>query len=133
MYTPKSLSFQSASYGRRLGALFYDTLASLAVMMLIGALWLPFYGGEAVPPGNLLYQCSLLGGLYLYFAYSWHKGQTLGMRAWRLYIIDVDGPAVSYGQTMRRFFLAALNILTLGLTYSWVDRWSHTFIYLVKK
>jgi uncharacterized RDD family membrane protein YckC len=121
MYKSTSSEYAPASFWRRLGALFYDVLASLALLMFASALWLPFYGGHAVPPGNHWYQASLIGVLYLYFGYSWHKGQTLGMRAWRLYITDLSGKPVSFRQTILRFLTAPLNLF--------YDKWSGTIIY----
>lgn len=117
-----------ASLARRLGALLYDTLASIAILMLTTACWLPMYGGEAVPPGNLWYQASLVGVLYLYFAYCWHRGQTVGMRAWRIRITHVDGGPVSWAQSAVRFVTAPIGICGMLLGWPLHDRWSKTKI-----
>jgi uncharacterized RDD family membrane protein YckC len=122
------LRMNKASVWRRLGALLYDTLASIALLMFTTACWLPFYGGQAVPPGTLAYQASLLIVLYLYFAYCWHRGQTLGMRAWKLFIYDVSGRPVSLKQTIIRFITAPIGVVTMLIGWPLHDIWSKTML-----
>ena len=117
-----------ASLFRRLGALLYDTLVSVALLMLATACWLPVYGGHAVPSGYLPYQISLILTLYLYFAYCWYQGQTVGMRAWRLFITNANGGPVSLPQTIIRFVTAPLGVIALLLGFPVHDRWSRTII-----
>ncbi|MFI4956806.1 MAG: RDD family protein [Gammaproteobacteria bacterium] len=117
-----------ASILRRLGALLYDSLASIALLMLATACWLPFYEGKAIPSGTISYQASLVFVLYLYFGYCWHRGQTVGMRAWRLYITNLEGGPVSFKQTVIRFVTAPLGIVTLLVGFPVHDRWSGTVL-----
>jgi uncharacterized RDD family membrane protein YckC len=85
---------QKPSIFRRIGALFYDVLLLLAVLMVANALVVipyevinghPVY--ESFIPLTLmrLYLIGVIGAFYVYF---WtHGGQTLGMKAWRLQVI----------------------------------------------
>ncbi len=125
-------SYPRATLLRRLGALLYDTLASVALLMFTTACWLPFYHGHAVPAGTLAYQLSLVGVLYLYFGYCWHKGQTLGMRAWKLYITDLNGKPLHFHQTVIRFITAPIGIFTQCVGYPWHDRCSKSIIGLTQ-
>ena len=122
------LSMHKASILRRLGAILYDTLASIALLMLATACWLPFYQGNAIPSGTILYQLSLVLVLYLYFGYCWHRGQTVGMRAWRLYIVSTNGNPVSWRQTLIRFVTAPLGVVLLLIGCPVHDKWSGTVI-----
>jgi uncharacterized RDD family membrane protein YckC len=122
------LGMHKASILRRLGAILYDSLASLALLMLATACWLPFYGGQAIPSGTFPYQLSLVLVLYLYFAYCWHRGQTVGMRAWRLYIVNDKGESVSWKQTAIRFITAPLGVVLMLVGCPVHDKWSGTLL-----
>ncbi|MDM7321947.1 MAG: RDD family protein [Gammaproteobacteria bacterium] len=104
------MTSQPAGLIRRLGALFYDWLLILALWFVLTALLLPLTGGEALPeqgPWHWAYQ-ALLGlsalGFYLGF---WRKGgQTLGMRAWRVRLVDEAGRTPSVHAMLVRAFWA---------------------------
>jgi uncharacterized RDD family membrane protein YckC len=116
---------------RRLGAMVYDGLLVLAVLMVATALWLPSTGGEAVTPevvGPLAfraYQVSmaiLAGG---FFGLFWvRRGQTLGMAAWHLTVIRVDGGRFTWMDALKRLAASLLSWLPAGLGFLWmlVDR-----------
>ena len=66
--------------------------------------WLSFFGWIA----------SLMGYYYI----CWRKqGQTLGMKAWRLRLQQLDGSLVTPKQSLKRSPLALLSLVTLGLGY----------------
>ena len=52
----------------------------------------------------LLASCFLV--LAGYFTYCWRNGQTLGMRAWRMRIEDVNGQRVTWGRACVRYLLS---------------------------
>ncbi|MGK0673183.1 MAG: RDD family protein [Halothiobacillaceae bacterium] len=96
---------------RRLGALFYDWLLILALWFVLTALLLPLTGGEALPqqgPWHWAYQAFLgLSALGFYLGF-WRKGgQTLGMRAWGVRLVDGSGRT----PTMRAMLIRALFAL----------------------
>lgn len=109
----------SAGFVRRLGALFYDWLLILALWFVLTALLLPLTGGEALPeqgPWHWAYQ-ALLGlsalGFYLGF---WRKGgQTLGMRAWRVRLIDEAGETPRLAALLRRALWALPSWGLMGI------------------
>lgn len=74
-----------------------------------------------------------------FFCYFWIRAkQTLGMRAWKLYIVSLDGSPPSITQCLIRFFTAFISLSLLGLGYltlllskekgTWHDRLSNTII-----
>jgi len=108
----------TAGFLRRLGALIYDTLLLMAVIVIAGFVALPFTGGEAPSPGNPYYQTYLFVLSYLFFAWFWTRGgQTLGMRAWRLRVQNEDGSAISWSQSLLRFMAGVTSFILLGLGF----------------
>lgn len=90
---------------RRLLALIYDALLLIAVWFLAMAVLLILSGGRitAASPWSSLY---LLGVAVAFFGGFWtHGGQTLGMRAWRLKLVQADGRPITWPQ-------AGLRVLT---------------------
>lgn len=108
---------------RRLAAIFYDSLLLAALLMVVGALWLPVTGGEPIGPHHPyrpLYQLSLLLVAFAFFVGFWLAGgQTLGMRAWRIYVRDAGGGPIKPRQAALRFAGAILSWLPLGLGFLW--------------
>ncbi len=96
---------------RRLGALVYDWLLIVAIWFVETALLLPFTHGEAIPQsgvGHWAYQALLAATAVFFFVFFWRKnGQTLGMRAWRLRLVDYNGSI----PTTRRLLLRALSAI----------------------
>lgn len=136
---------------RRLGALLYDAVLLLGLLMLATLVLIVPYdliAARPYPHGDLLYRTLLQGyllaviaGFYVYF---WtHGGQTLGMRTWRLRVVrEGDGP-LSTADAMRRFAWAAVSIAPLGLGLwwclfdreglAWHDRRSRTRLVLLSR
>lgn len=111
---------------RRLGALLYDALLLLAVLMVATALFLPITGGEAVDPDRhplleLVYRAVLLLLIVGFFGLFWtRRGQTLGMASWRLRVEREDGALLGWGDTLRRLAWAVVSLLPAGLGFLWI-------------
>jgi uncharacterized RDD family membrane protein YckC len=92
--------------GRRLASLLYETLVSIAVVLVAVTLFsLLTTAMPAVPTQRpvLLGTCFL--ALAAYFIYCWRHGQTLAMQAWKLRIVDVHGAPLTLGRACIRFVL----------------------------
>ena len=134
---------------RRLGAMIYDGLLLLALLMVTTALFLPFTGGEAISPhGTPALEYAYRGVLVLvvvgFHGLFWtRRGQTLGMASWRLRVEREDGRLLGWGDTLRRLAWAVVSWLPLGLGYLWIladpqrrawhDRLSGTRVVVVPK
>ena len=58
---------------------------------------------------------------YFFYGWFWTKGgQTLGMRAWHLYLIDEDGKFVSWKTARIRFLVAIFSWACLGMGFAWI-------------
>lgn len=121
---------------RRLIAGVYDWLLVIAIMMVI-SVPLVALRNDAVAPGDNLYRVVLFVVAAAFFAGFWSRGgQTLGMRAWRLRLINTDGSDVTLRTALLRYAYAWVSLLPAGLgfwwaliardTRTWHDRWSGT-------
>lgn len=136
---------------RRLGALLYDGVLLLGLLMLATLVLIVPYdliAARPYPHGDFIYRTLLQGyllaviaGFYVYF---WtHGGQTLGMRTWRLRVVREGGSPLSTVDAMRRFVWATVSIAPLGLGLwwclfdreglAWHDRRSRTRLVLLSR
>ncbi len=145
-------SVHSAGLIKRLAAGVYDSLLLLAVSMAYGALALAFKVqilGMELAPGEkanlgVIGFIGWLGIIIGFYSVFWRRfGQTLGMKAWRLKLTDINGNRPSWGLCIVRCALAMLSLLCLGLGYWWLlfdpdnltlhDRLSRTRVWLMPK
>ena len=107
----------------RLLALLYDLFPLIAIWLVTSAIGLALHGWEPMAPGTVgawLQFVALLAATFLYFGLSWRRGgQTIGMRAWRLRLVDACGGAPGWGQLIVRAGVAVLSLALLGLGYAW--------------
>jgi uncharacterized RDD family membrane protein YckC len=113
---------------RRLAAMFYDALLTLAIWLVANGVLLLFTGGKAVASGNPLMTLYLLSVTFLFFGWFWtHGGQTLGMRAWRMRLQRRDGGALSWPRALGRFLTAvpAWALFIFGIIHSTIPAKLH--------
>ena len=128
---------------RRLGAIFYDALLLIAlVFVATAAITLPF--GNPSGAGLLVFQFfifEIIPLIFFTFFWAW-GGQTLGMRAWRLKLVRMDGGKVGWPEALKRHFASLLSLLAGGLGFVWIlfdpqklawhDRLSDTRLVIMK-
>lgn len=126
--------FPHAGLIRRLAAMFYDSLLSIALLMVVTLIYQQvalrlIYGSEKLNAlsqnGQLdidpVLSTILLFSLFAFFAKFWtHNGQTLGMQVWGLRVQNKDGTAIDLWQALLRFFIAIFSWLACGLGYLWL-------------
>lgn len=111
-----------AGLWRRLVALFYDLVAVLAIVMVVGLLCQIATGGQLISSGPRTviawwYQPLQLIVVMAYFVVSWLRGgQTLGMRPWYLRLRMAGGGAITAPAALVRALAAAAPLLLLALT-----------------
>ncbi|MFC4314849.1 RDD family protein [Steroidobacter flavus] len=140
----------SAGVLRRLGAMFYDLLLVLALMMVVTAAFLPLTGGEAITverygAWEYAYRALLLAIVVLFFGLFWTRrgGQTLGMAAWRLRVEREDGAALTWLDVIKRLAAATVSLVLAFAGYWWIwidrdklawhDRWTRTRVVVLPK
>ena len=108
----------------RLLAMLYDLLPLAALWMATSAVMLLLRGGVRVTPGSAAAMVEfvlLLAVTFAYLGLSWRRGgQTLGMRAWRLRLVNVDGSSpVPWRALMLRYLVAMVSLAAVGLGFVW--------------
>ena len=72
-----------------MAAIVYDLFLLTAVLFVATAIALPLNAGAAFTSGQYLYPVYLLAVSFLFFGWFWtHGGQTLGMRAWKIIVLN---------------------------------------------
>lgn len=107
---------------RRLAALLYDSLCLAGLLIFVGFCAVSINGGKAIAPANLYFQFILVSVIAAYFILSWYWGrQTLGMRAWNLWLVDRNNPSASLSvwQCILRFLSAIVAYGCFGLGLFW--------------
>ncbi len=111
---------------RRIGALLYDSVLLLGVLMLAVMLVVIPYGliTDASPYENSIHRMLMQGYLSAvvvgFYAFFWtHGGQTLGMRAWRFRVILDNGKNLTTRDALRRFGWATVSLLPGGIGLWW--------------
>jgi len=65
--------------------------------------------------------CLLVLLAFLFYAWFWvNGGQTLGMKAWHLYLVDENGKFLNWQACGIRFTTAALSWAICGLGFIWI-------------
>ena len=124
---------QSPFLLRRLAAMVYDTLLVLPLIMasvalFMGArtlLWGPAADDTAAQLDANIVRLVALACTTGFFCAFWLKsGQTLGMQAWRIKLVDFSGETPNARQGITRCVAAVLSATCLGLGYLWclIDR-----------
>ena len=121
---------------RRLAAIMYDWLilaalwmAAMALALLVvallnsaGIISLANYTDHAdfITQHKLWFQLYSVLCFFWFYLYFWCKGgQTLGMRAWRLLLVQQNGEAINFKQAVLRAFSALLGLGNIWLWLRW--------------
>ena len=133
---------QTVGFFKRLLVMTYDGLLLVSVAFFSSALlmglftWLgpdSFFAAPDPANPNLIERSDLgrlVGGVIVsinvfcvsFFYYGWfwtHGGQTLGMKAWKLYLIKPDGKFINWNTAFKRYLLSLVSWACLGLGFTW--------------
>ena len=115
------MTARNAGLSRRLGAILYDCLLVLALLMMVATPFIAIRGGEAVEPQtDIVYRLILAAVIYAFFVGFWTRtGRTLGMQSWGLQLETPDGNRPSFSAATIRFFAALISWAPLGLGFFW--------------
>ena len=115
-------NYPTASLLRRLGAMLYDGLLLIALIMIAGAPPVLIAGGaDSAFIRSPAYSLYLYGMIFLFFGWFWtHGGQTLGMRSWKLQLVSDDNRPLDWQQALFRYLLATVSLCLFGLGFLWI-------------
>lgn len=124
------IEFAAPGLPRIFAAMVYDTLLLAALSIAYGAVVMAInvalFGqpdsGKRVQwtlPAQLMITTGWFLTIVFFYVYFWQKfGQTLGMKTWRIQVVDAKtNGLISYTQAFRRASAAFLSMLFLGAGY----------------
>ncbi|MGX9418158.1 RDD family protein [Vibrio sp. RC27] len=143
---------KNAGFFLRLAAWFYDFMIIIAVLILAAGV-LVSISEALIKAGYVRFENYIdtadfltshpiafpLFSIYLsficigFFVLFWCRGQTLGMRAWSLVMVDEQGGLITKKQAIIRFFTSAFGIANLGALFhpqrrGFHDIWAKTHV-----
>ena len=128
--TETTPSLPTAGLIRRLLAIVYDSLLLLGIAFAYGVLVtvvrVAVLGRDELTYANLPMAVHIFNWLILwllaagYYVLCWtRRGQTLGMKSWRLKVENLDGGALSMKTAWLRAALALVSAIPFALGYLW--------------
>ncbi|MBW5290226.1 MAG: putative transmembrane protein [Candidatus Ruthia sp. Asou_11_S2] len=103
---------------RRLGAISYDIFLAFSLVFFVTGVVIIVFFNEEVPNGDAFFYIITIPITYLYFAWSWVKGrQTLGMKAWKFQIKQMNGNNITHKQAFIRLISAIPSFAIFGLGF----------------
>lgn len=120
-------NYPTAGLLRRIAALAYDTLVLIGFCFMVYAV---IVSAVAVLMGTFP-EMPVLGlatvlsifysTIFLYYMHSWRRGgQTIGMKAWGLYLITEDDKPVRLSHCILRSAGGFFSLVIFGLGYFWM-------------
>lgn len=106
---------------RRIACVVYDALLLIAVLFFATLVLLPFNHAEAFSPNTPLFTVYLLLVGCLFYSWFWtHGGQTLGMQAWKIRLVNEQGQSPEWHQALLRCLLGLLSWGLGGIGFLWI-------------
>lgn len=118
-------NFPTAALWRRLAALMYDSLVVIALLILAGfiiqAVYALFHQGDPVGELPRYLVLSLTFCIcFFYYSHSWRRGgQTIGMKAWRIKLVNLEDKPMQLSQYMLRTAIGFFSIVLGGVGFFW--------------
>lgn len=111
---------ETPGFLRRLGGVLYESLAVIALWMLVSAVITTLFDNATHGFARGLLQGASLLTVSGYFLWCWtHGGQTLAMKTWRIRVLTKDGAPLTFLQALRRLLLAMAGLLFGGIGFWW--------------
>jgi uncharacterized RDD family membrane protein YckC len=108
----------SASLFRRLAAGVYDIFLIFALLLFATGIALLLNKGHSFGPSNLFFTLYLTTFIGLFYCWFWtHGGQTLGMQAWKIKVVDNNLQHITWQMAIKRFVFAVPSVGLFGVGY----------------
>ena len=119
MLANSKINLPSASLIKQLAAMLYDSFLIIATLFIATVIALIFNQGEAIE-SSPVFSLYLVLVIFLFYSWFWSKcGQTLGMRVWKIQIINDYGRNPAWQVGILRLVFAIFSIACFGLGYWW--------------
>jgi len=98
----------------------YDAVILLGLLIVASAVALPFGDIEKVALHDFWFTLWLLAACFAYLGGCWrYGGMTLGMRAWRVRLVNYDEQEISWPGCLLRFLVGLISLGALGIGILW--------------
>ncbi len=108
---------QNINLFRRLASIFYDGVLVVAIVIITS---LPFYSFNVEESFLLKLTMQLYFYLIIQYFFVWfwvNSTATLGMKSWKIKIVDINGNNISYKKAIVRFNASILSLSIFGLGF----------------
>ena len=102
---------------RRLASIFYDGVLVLAIIIVTS---LPFYSFNVEDSIFLKFTMQIYFYLIVQYFFVWfwvNSSATLGMKSWKIKIVDSEGKKISYKKAIIRFNISILSASFFGIGF----------------
>jgi uncharacterized RDD family membrane protein YckC len=97
----------------------YDAIIVIALWMLAAALAMLAGFPNRTALQDPAYTLYLALVWFMYLAFFWRRGMTVGMRAWRVSIIGPDGRPPGWKACTVRYLVSLLSMAAAGIGFLW--------------
>ena len=102
---------------RRIASMFYDSVLIVALLIVMSLPLISFNIQE-----NIILKTTVQVYSYLiiqyFFVWFWvNSSGTLGMKSWKIKIVDINGNKITYRKAILRFNIAIISILIFGIGF----------------
>ena len=102
---------------RRLAAIVYDLILLFAVLLIASLPW-AISGIQQGQAGYLFYVFFIYALIPLYYIGFWvYGGQTLGMKTWKIRVVDLEGHPIGWEKASLRIVYAVLSSIVCGFGF----------------
>lgn len=114
-----SQTYAHAPLLKRFAAWIYDGFILFSFLILLTAIALLINQGQSLEAYHGLFLSYLIVSLGCFLAWFWKRGQTLGMLAWKIYVVTEDNIPLSFKHAFARYLLALLSFGLCGIGFIW--------------
>ncbi len=126
-----------SNISRRIAAMFYDSILLFAILMACAVPFVILLDNTLISNTFylFLFQASMMLVWESYFVYCWRRGgQTLGMKAWKIKLVDGDNRPLGFLQCLKRWIFAWSLLLIFPILLAaykkttWYDKATNSYI-----
>ena len=116
-FTTLTSPLYDVGFIRRLAAILYDLLLLFATLLIASLPWV-ISGIQQGQVGYMFYVAFIYVIIPLYYIGFWvYGGQTLGMKTWKIRVVNLEGHSIGWGRSSLRMACAILSIGVCGFGF----------------
>jgi len=105
---------------RRVLAIIYDLIIFLSLIMVFTLIVVILRSGREVPYSATWFTLVIIILHFCFFMWFWiNGGQTLGMRAWKIKVVNKEGKPIDFSSALRRYLSSFSIFLPPGFCFIW--------------